>query len=355
VTHGAAQPILQRARELGFALAGVTPASPTDHDDALQDWLREGKHGEMTWLAEHTDVRTDPRRLVQQEGEVRSLILVADQYASRNDPPESASSGAGRIARYARGDDYHRVMKKRLQMLADALRADHPGHIFRCFVDTAPVLEREHAARAGLGWVGKHTLLIHPRLGSYLFLGGIATSLELTPPPQQSTIEDHCGMCTRCIDACPTDAITPYAVDATRCISYLTIEHRSPIDAQFHAAMGDWVYGCDICQEVCPHNSARPDGIDTGRAYEAYQPRQASFDLLEVLGWTEEDRREAFRRSAMKRAKLDMMRRNAVVAAGNDGGKQLFSSIEEIASDDAEPELVRRTAQDVLEGRNRAG
>ncbi len=305
----------------------------------------------MDWLERNVDVRTDPGALVPG---ARSLILVADRYAPRGDVDPDPGSSAGRIARYARGRDYHRVIKKRLHELADALRVLAPDADFRAFTDTAPVLEREHAARAGLGWVGKHTLLIDPEMGSYLLLGGIATTAHVRTPTIQRTVSDHCGTCTRCIDACPTDAITDHSVDASRCISYLTIEHRERIDPALHAPMGDWLFGCDICQEVCPHNSPRDH--DGPAPNEAYWSARRSFDLLEVLGWDEEARRKAFSSSAMKRAKLDMMKRNALIVLGNaiaggraDQADELRTRINAIAEDASEGELVRQTARDVLD------
>ncbi|TVQ76079.1 MAG: tRNA epoxyqueuosine(34) reductase QueG, partial [Phycisphaeraceae bacterium] len=196
-------------------------------------------------------------------------------------------------------------------------------------------------------------LLIHPRRGSWLLLGGIVTTLELVPPRTQRVEPDRCGSCTRCIDACPTDAITPYRVDASRCISYLTIEHRPPIQREFFEAMGDWIFGCDICQEVCPHNSVRSGKVPTGRAHPAYAERTGSFDLLEVLGWTEEDRRVAFAKSALKRAKLDMMKRNAVIAAGNvlrsRDDPALRAKITHLAFDREESGQVRDAARTVLD------
>jgi epoxyqueuosine reductase len=306
--------LIQLAKGAGFALAGIADVDQSKWGSELQSWLSEHKHGEMTWLADHANLRINPDQLID---EARSMLLVADVYASRADNMDAPlDKGQGRIARYARGKDYHKVMKKRLMMLADALRVEHPDDEFKVFVDTAPVLERELAQRAGLGWVGKHTLLIHPKIGSYFFLGGIITSLDLPTPSNQSPEPDHCGTCTRCIDACPTDAITPYSVDARKCISYLTIEHRSAIDPELEKGIGDWIYGCDICQEVCPHNSTREDAQ---RINEAYEPIRDRFDLLEVLKWSEDDRREAFKGSAMKRAKLDMMKRNAKIVAVNQG------------------------------------
>ena len=349
---GTTDAILRRCRELGFALAGVAPARPTERAAELDAWLDAGRHGEMDYLDRRRDVLVDPRRLL--DG-ARSVICVADRYHDGGldiDPGLRAGPGAapaGRIARYARGADYHRVIRRRLRVLSDELSARHPDEAFRTCVDTAPLLERELAEKAGLGAVGKHTLLIARGTGSYLLLGEIVTTMVLTPTPTAEP--DPCGTCTRCIDACPTRAITPWAVDATRCISYLTIEHRSPIERRYHRAMGDWIFGCDVCQEVCPHNQPTARS-SSASVHEAYAPRRTGFDLLEVLGWTEDDRRAAFVTSALKRAKLAMMKRNALIAAGNALARHddaaLRARIEAIAADGAEDEVVRTTAGAVL-------
>lgn len=349
------QQVLTRCHELGFALAGVCRAEPTKYSAELRDWLAEGKHGEMAWLAEHTKKREDPREMV--DG-ARSIICVADRYAAgtRAVPTlDHRTSEAldrevrGRVARYARGDDYHTIMKKRLHTLADELIAMFPGETFRACVDTAPVLEREHAQRAGLGAVGKHTLLIEPGVGSYLLLGEIITTLDLDP--SEPAPADPCSTCTRCIEACPTDAITPWSVDATKCISYLTIEHRSKIDAAFYKKFDDWLFGCDICQEVCPHNQPKYR-TRYATVHPAYEPRNESFDLLEVLNWSEDDRRAAFAKSALKRAKLAMMKRNALVVAGNHlrhaSHPTLRARIVALANDETEEPIVRETAAEVL-------
>lgn len=354
--HQRGETIIQACRRVGFAIAGIAPAQPSDYADQLRRWLDDGKHGSMHWLAKHTEQRTDPCALMPG---AKSIILVADRYAPRGDTdeqhtdaPNRPAHARARIARYARGRDYHKVIKKRLHSLADALRQQHPDQQFRAFVDTAPVLEREHSARAGMGWIGKHTLLIHPRIGSYTLLGGLLTTMRIEPPEDQTRVADHCGTCTRCIDACPTRAISPYSVDATRCISYLTIEHRGRIDPAFHEPIGDWVFGCDICQEVCPHNSPRPEQSPEPVSPE-YAPRRTHLDILDVLRWDEQARREAFTASAMKRARLDMIKRNALIVAGNaiargDAQPELRQRIRDIAADDSEPSLVRTTAADVL-------
>ena len=343
--------IIDHCLQEGFAAAGVAAACSSKQAGELHAWLQEGRHGEMNWLAENVEVRTDPRVLLPG---AQSVIVVADRY--EGSPDVDLPEGAGRIARYARGRDYHVHMKKRLHRVADALARQFPDETFRACVDTAPILEREVGVAAGLGAIGKHTLLIEPSIGSWLLLGEIVTTLEAEATGTGKPL-DPCGTCTRCIEACPTDAITPWSVDATRCISYLTIEHRSDIDPAFHSGIGDWLFGCDICQEVCPHN--QPTTLTSSAStHEAYAPRPtgrddtgASFDVREVLDWTEDDRRKAFTTSSMKRAKLDMIRRNAVIVAGNYLKKQddpsLRKRLEAIAGDASEMELVRQAAIEV--------
>ena len=341
--------ILRLCRDAGFAVAGIAPAGPPPRPETLRRWLGEGRHGEMHWLADRVDRLLDPGEVLPG---ARSILCVADRYHDGSaDPPRPRW---GRIARYARGRDYHHVMKRRLHTLCDQLAEHLPGERFKACVDTAPVLERDHAVAAGLGAIGKHTLLIEPGLGSWVLLGVILTtaSLEPTGLPGDSEI-DPCGLCTRCIDACPTDAITPWSVDARRCISYLTIEHRTVIDADLHAAMGDWVFGCDICQEVCPHGRSTVRSEAAPR-HEAYASDRDGFDLLALLQWSETDRREAFTGSAMKRARHDMMRRNALIAAGNQlargPDRALQRRVEAIAGDPDEPTMVQETARQVLDG-----
>lgn len=346
--------VVARCESLGFAIAGAVDARRTEFEDALRTWLGEGGHATMSWLANNTELRVDPSNMV--EG-AQSILLVADMYAKR--AHDETPPGHARVAKYARGDDYHRVMKSRLHTLCDELTEAHQGETFRAFVDTAPVLEREHAARAGIGWPGKHTLTINPAMGSYLFLGGVLSTKRFTPcartdrwdPVANVPTTGHCGTCTRCIDACPTDAITPWSVDARKCISYLTIERREPIDTQYWRAIGDNLYGCDICQDVCPHNQELPSEASIR---DEYTPRNTSFNLLEVLGWTEDDRRAAFTRSAMKRAKLPMMKRNAIICAfnaiesGQGNAPELRATIASLATDEREDELTRETAHTAM-------
>jgi epoxyqueuosine reductase len=378
-----AQAVYRLGESLGFSLMGIAPAERTPYEEHIRRWLAAGRHGEMAYLSDQIEQRLDPAALVPGAA---SVICVGDLYAGRDQgtqgprdlgeermdsTPRSLLPPRGRIARYAHGDDYHRVMKKRLHELADALRERWPEHTFRTTVDTAPTLEREHARRAGLGWVGKHTLLIHPRLGSYFFLGEIITTLPLQSsdaPPRAVT--DHCGSCTRCIDACPTRCITPHSVDASRCISYLTLEHRGPIAPVLHEPMGDWIAGCDVCQEVCPFNGERDPGIEGPRgqgkdfflpsvpgslgpsAPSSYSRRLPAIPLLDLLNWSADDRQRAFERSALKRLKLDQLKRNALIAAGNwllhHDDPPLRARIEALANDETESSLVRDTARQAL-------
>lgn len=353
--------IVARCLSAGFALTGIVPASPSRWTAHLREWLAAGKHGEMDYLEIDAALRTTPAGIMQG---TRAFIVVADLYAARGSqgPSDASEAGepSGRVARYAQGRNYHDVMKRRLHRIADALRVAYPGSDFRTCVDTAPVPERELAVGAGLGWQAKNTMVIHPRLGSWFLLGVVATNLELAPlsaSDAPAPLADSCGTCTRCIDACPTGAITPYSVDARRCVSYLTIEHRSLIDPSLHAGMGGWLFGCDICQDVCPHNSPRPGapgGSGKGTPpLAAYAPRTTSLPLADVLQWTGADRERAFSTSAMKRATLAMMKRNAIIAAGNavraGTGAALLARVRSLAADQAEPELVRATAAQVLE------
>jgi epoxyqueuosine reductase len=275
------------------------------------------------------------------------VICVADRYGGLEDPP--LDTHEGRIARYARGNDYHKVMKRRLHKICDELAGQNPEETFRACVDTVPLFERELAAKAGIGAVGKHTLLIDQGVGSWLLLGAIVTTMKLEP--HQGDQPDPCGTCTRCIDACPTDAITPWEVDASKCISYLTIEHRTEIDTGYFPAIGHWIFGCDICQEVCPHNQPTDRSI-AAPVHEAYKERAHSLDVLEVLDWDDQARQDAFAGSSMKRAKLNMIRRNGVIVAGNilaeSSDSELEKKLHEIQENENEDPMVRATAKAVL-------
>ena len=353
--------VLTRSSELGFARVGICDARPSSHREEVLKWIADGRHGSMSYLQERMEERLDPEAYL---AGARSLICVADRYhdgkrdrVRRDGPPR------GRIARYARGRDYHTVMKKRLITLAKELAADFPGADcpgadipgadFRACVDTAPILEREHAARSGLGLIGKHTLLIEPGVGSWMLLGVIVSTVKIEPTPPQFDRSDPCGSCTKCIDACPTDAITPFRVDASRCIAYTTIEHRGDIDPDIARSTGDWLFGCDICQEVCPHGQRAQRRVPPP-VHEAYAPRITDLDLLEVLGWNEEARMHTLMGTAAKRATLVMWKRNAIICAANairdapdrDSATAIRERIIEIAADETEDPLVRAQAQE---------
>jgi epoxyqueuosine reductase len=292
--------IKQRARELGFDLVGIAPAQPSAYRAYYHSWLVQGKAGEMRYLAGRFDERTDPATYLP--GAARVICVGLNYYA----PIAPSPQGHGKVARYALGEDYHELIKTRLHELADWIRQRSPDAQTRCSVDTAPVMEKELAARAGIGWLGKNTCIINENIGSWLLLGEIITTLPLET---DAPAIDRCGSCKRCIEACPTQAITaPYQLDARKCISYLTIEHRVDIDPNLSKDFGDWIYGCDICQEVCPWNRDPPPAADP-----ALKPRwkTGSIDANDVLRWTDEDYRRELKGSAMKRVKLPMLQRNA--------------------------------------------
>lgn len=306
------QRIKDRARELGFDPVGITRLGPATTHDAFARWLAKGYAGEMGYLERGAEKRRDTR--LPFPG-ARSAIVVGLDYGGREP--------SGPVARYARGDDYHEIMVDRLDTLHRWLETETGAPIQgKAYVDTGPILERDLARRAGLGWIGKNTMLVNPRRGSYFFLGALLLDLDLAA--DEPFDADRCGTCTRCLDACPTDAlIAPGELDARRCISYLTIEHRSEIAAELRPLIGDHLYGCDICQEVCPWNVSFAQEL----AEPAFRPRDAlssksaaqlSQDLLDT---TDDDFRAAFRRSPMKRATITGLRRNAVIVLENENRK----------------------------------
>jgi epoxyqueuosine reductase len=304
------------AREAGFDLVGVARAQPSDHADAYRDWLAAGKHGAMAYLEKGVDERVDlPKKFAW----AKSVVCVALAYYQDMPPPPQTMEEAavGKIARYAWGRDYHKVIEGKLTRMEKQLRETLGTETelqVRSYSDTGPILEREFAARAGMGWIGKHTLLIHPRHGSWFLLGEMILNLELEP---DSPIGDHCGTCRRCIEACPTAAITPYSVDGSKCISYLTLENRGAIPEEFFAPMRDaeFIVGCDICQEVCPFN--RRPLVTSEPDFTARAPAPA-MNLTDILKWSEQEWDILTRGRAFRRAKHPMWQRNAEILSGID-------------------------------------
>ncbi|MDE2728653.1 MAG: tRNA epoxyqueuosine(34) reductase QueG [Gemmatimonadota bacterium] len=331
--------IKAHAASLGFDLAGVTTADPPRHGDYYAEWVEQGLGGEMAYLERQIEKRQDPRKILPN---ARSLVVVAMNYRCPDPDPGSGmqagtpeSTPRGRIARYARGDDYHDVIKEKLLALLRFVqdRAGRPVE-GKVYVDTGPVLEREFAVRAGLGWFGKHTNLIHKRVGSWLLIGEILLDIKLDP---DGPAADHCGTCTLCLEACPTDAIVePYVVDSRRCISYHTIELKGAIPLEYRTAMGDRVFGCDDCQDVCPWNRSAPE---TGDPAFVARPWNEMPDLIEMLGLTPEAFRTRFKGSPVKRTKRRGLLRNAAVALGNTKDPRAVPALADSLGDD-EP-LVR--------------
>ena len=297
------------ARSLGFDLVGVTTTDRlVPHDRHLQAWIEAGMHGAMDYMAEHTPRASHPADAVPG---TRSAVVVALAYRWDESQPDDDRL-RGRVSAYARGTDYHRVMEEKLDALSACL-VKRGAAIARYYVDTGPLLDRALAQRAGLGWFGKNTMLITKvGYGSYVFLGEVLTDLTLEPDPP---MDGSCGHCRICLDKCPTGAIiAPFVVDARRCISYLTIELHGWIPRELRPLMGTWVYGCDVCQDVCPHNTL----VRAGQHAEFAPRRDVPFpDLLELLHLDERTYQERFRHSAIKRAKRQGLRRNAAVALGN--------------------------------------
>lgn len=318
-----AQLLKTLAHDIGFDLVGVTHAAPLERGAYYRDWLAAGYGASMAYLQRNVRLRADPSLLLPG---ARSVIVTAVAYKRPDGyltpsvrahdlprPPQNSTAPTGRIAQYARGRDYHLVLRHMLLTLVQQLRARlaEPFEA-RVFVDTGPLLERELAVAAGLGWFGKNTCLLNPRLGSYLLLGEIVSTLELPP---DTPLSQRCGHCTRCIDTCPTGALVePHRLDASRCLAYLTIEHRGAIPSRFSTAFGDYVFGCDLCQQVCPYNAKAPLGTHPEINAE-HVP--ATLPLLPLLNLRSGDYRRLTRDGALRRAHRNMWRRNAAIVLGN--------------------------------------
>jgi len=333
-----AERLKQTALSLGFDVAGICSATASPHSDFFARWLDAGHAGEMDYLRRRSEERCDPRRLLP---DCRSILAVGlNSYLPHESP---SAPGRAIFARYAQRTDYHDLMLDRLRRLLDWLASEtgqSPESLGRAYVDTGPVLEREWAAAAGLGWIGKNGCLIHPEYGSWLLLGELLLTIDLAPDVQQ--VVSRCGTCNRCIEACPTKAFTaPYNLDARRCISYLTIEHRGSIPTDVRPLVGQRVFGCDLCQDVCPWNTRFSQPPSDGE----FQPRQELVAplLIELMEASEEEFRRRFRGTPITRAKRRGLMRNVAVALGN-LGDPTARPVLQLALDDVEPLVVEHAA-----------
>jgi epoxyqueuosine reductase len=321
-TAALSKSIRARASEIGFDAVGIAPVEPSAHAEVYRQWIDSGHAGEMAYLAREDAVakRGDPQLVVPW---ARSAVVLAKNYYPQSEEAHAQPDASqGMFARYARNEDYHEILKARLVALQEWINAELVPIRGKAYVDTGPVLERELALRAGLGWFGKNTMLIQPQRGSYYFLGVILLDVELEY--DAGFERDHCGTCTRCLDGCPTgallgrDAAGAPLMDARRCISYLTIEAHGPIPRALRPLIANRIYGCDICQEVCPHNNPRFVQITTE---EAFWPRQGvhGAKLVELMGMDQGEFSRRFKNSPVKRAKRRGLLRNVAVALGNWG------------------------------------
>ena len=325
--------IRSQALVCGFDLCRFATAKRATHADVYLDWVDQGMHADMAWMERNQDRRCDPREVLPG---CRTVICLGVNYFPGNDPGQSEY----RIARYAWNEDYHDGIADRLKQFDEFLQK--LGGCQRYYVDTGPVLERDFATDAGLGWNGKSTLQIHRQFGTWLFLAEILTTLEI---PADQPFGDHCGKCTRCIDACPTQAIiAPHRLDARRCISYLTIEHKGSIPLEFRRAMGDRIYGCDDCLAVCPWNRFASISQDL-----RFHARQEIFrhSLRDFLEWDDETFRQVFAKSPVKRIKRSRFLRNVCVAIGNTGSRADLVALRKAAVHD--DRLIAEHAQWAIE------
>lgn len=344
--------IERKALELGFDLVGVAPAALAAHAREFAGWLKAGRAAGMTWMERDPDRRADPAKALPG---AKSAVVVGLSYFVQDPPPAIWNDPArGRIARYAWGRDYHDVMLPMLEELAGFIRAGAGAAVrSRAYVDTGPVLERGLAERAGLGFVGKNTNLISPKWGSYLFIGEILLGAELTGHRSPVTGHNTCGGCRRCLSACPTEALPePYVLDARRCIAYLTIEHRGAIPAALRRSMGNWIFGCDECQQVCPWviTHSKP-----GRQrFLRFDSNSCAPRLVEVMALDEAGFRERFAGTPVMRAGRRGLLRNAAVALGNGGDPEALAALAQAARD-ADPLVSGHAAWAIRQIRRKGG
>lgn len=326
----------------GFDAVGVAPAARAPHAEAFHGWLAEGMQASMDWLGRDPEKRCDPRLSLPG---ARSVIMLAMNYFTPDDEPAVEGAVRGRVARYARGRDYHNFIPKRLRAFDAALCAE--GGVQKCYVDSGPLLERDFAVLAGIGWHGKSTLVLHPKLGTWFLLAAVATTLELEP---DEPMRDHCGKCTRCITACPTGAIVaPHVVDARKCLSYWTIEHEGPMPEWVRPLLGDRIFGCDDCLDACPWNRFAKASREAD-----FAPREASgLPLRDYLRLDETSFLKLFEGSPIRRAGRQGFLRNVCVALGNVGCEGDLSGLRAVTSD-ADPVVAEHAAWAVSKVAERA-
>jgi epoxyqueuosine reductase len=324
--------IREEARRLGFFKTGITAARPLPHPERFSSWLEKGLHGELRYMKRQSAKRLDPSLIL---ANARSVLVLAMSYHAEN--ALTTDPAKGRISRYARGPDYHAVIKSRLEQLLGFIQDQEPSAQGICYVDTGPVMEKVWGAQTALGWMGKHTNLITRDQGSWFFAGVILLNLGLDRDVPE---KDYCGKCRRCIDACPTRAIiAPYVLDARLCISYLTIELRGPIPVELRPLIGNRIFGCDDCQEVCPWNRF---AVTTQESSFTFLPGTPLPDLLSLVHITPSEFRQRFAHSPILRATRDGFIRNVVVALGNCGRREAIPALQETLQDSSE--LVREHA-----------
>lgn len=327
-----AERLKSKASELGADLAGITTAKPLPESSAYHSWLAKGMQGTMDYMARNTESRDD---IAAWYPEAKSVLICGFSYVDKAYMKAESTTGEGRLARYAVLPDYHPELKKRMEAILDWLKMAQPGAEGRIFVDTSPLLERLYARYAGVGWVGKNTMVISPRQGSYFFLAGVALNVDLEP---DSPVTDHCGSCTRCLDACPTDAFARERVlDASRCIAYFTIEHRGSIPEVFREGIGDWVMGCDVCQDVCPFNRFAKPGAAFSPIMDLHQP------LEELTAMDQSGFKKRFGKTPLARAKRRGIVRNALLAMGNSRLTKYRPALERFV-EDPDPILSEQAA-----------
>jgi epoxyqueuosine reductase len=338
------QRLVSFAREIGFDSCRVAACGFAPHADEFRNWLGQSRHGEMSYMERGDEKRCDPRKVLPG---ARSIVVLAMNYFQGEQLRRSQTAATGRIARYAWGDDYHDLIQRKLERIDEFLREF--GGQQKCYVDTGPVLERDHAAQAGVGWHGKSTMLIDERLGTWFFLAEVLTTLEL---PSDEPVPDRCGTCERCIKACPTGAITaPHRLDARRCISYLTIELKGPIPLELRPLIGNRIFGCDDCLDACPWNRFAQVSRET-----AFSARQSTtgMSLRDYLSMDDNEFRVLFRNSPIKRIKRRGFLRNVCVALGNAGDPSDLPALERAAVD-AEPLVAEHAKWGIQQIRSRHG